>query len=475
MAFITAQFLIGCPKRKYSLWKVTSPAPRIFCCISAQMFYNPTNYRSTAYLERHLCEALSSTGLLKSVGDRPILNKDNNGTWSFLDNPTAARYAVPRLVYFFKIRAADQDPNFWELKGNQDGESTFEEMLEFVDGVDSVDFFPPSMASAISVKFHRDKVQIANGILNHPVHGPAPEWVFNFPPTLPPANNNYPHLRALFSALDPLLPPEARATLYTFLLGCFHSCSLSGARPVLFVDSWIQGVGKTQICQAISTLLDGQDMSISSGASRSKLYDELVAHYLTHRSAYIDNIDNRADYNNTLLATICTGEPHPRGKYDRETSALIGRVVMLNSVFGAASIHRDLVDRMARVELRGEPLPALTPLPSAYAKEHRNEIIAEILHALAASEVSGGSCVEAQSRFPEFTNAGARAASFVLGRDLGSLLEDLAAARRSAGSLESGPMAHLYKDHPERFRYVSRAVKDLVWTDYAQAPRKEIS
>lgn len=247
------------------------------------------------------------------------------------------------------------------------------------------------------------------GSVNHPVHG-DPEGVW-----LRPLERPDPGSVSLLDALDKFdLSPEGRTTLGVYLCGLFHACSLTQPRPALFVDSWVRGVGKSTLCAMVSSLVDGKPTNLGLTAG-VRAEDAIAAHITSgHRCLVCANLDGLKDFQNEDLVCLATdGGRSFRRKYEADTTPVNGVAVMLNAVYGAASLHYDLVARIWRVELQGRKVPAgMVETSDLFARKHRDSIIGSILAAHDVAErVQAGNRVHDTpvSRFHAFELAGRRA------------------------------------------------------------------
>lgn len=450
---IEAAFLTAQPGGGAQVWHVQQPEEAVLVTITGERL------PPTPRFEAAVVRGLSRAGFLVEMHGVPLLR--DGRSWIRLDTAPSARYNVPRVLHFAAVDGVAQDPNDWVLRGSHDT-TALEEILFSFEGVSVIDAFPEALARILSGSHGRGKdVRTVAGQLNHPVHGRHPNWIYNFDEPLPPAREGSPHLQRLFGEFD--LSPESHAALYTFLLGVCHEVSLREDRPILLVDSWRQGRGKSQLCRAISELLDGEDRALSLQHSSDGARDEVVAHYLTGRTGYIDNIDAARGWNHPLIASMATGAPSARPKHHTHTVPLRGCVVMLNCIYGAASFHGDLIDRVHRVELPGHPSPeGFRNPPAAYARQNRLAILSEILAAHAAGEDVQ---VSARSRFPEFERAAVPAYCAAFGVSVEEALRRLEGARRGARGLATEVMEHLYCNHSRSFLSAhERVFRGPVWS-----------
>ncbi len=288
----------------------------------------------------------------------------------------------------------------------------------------------------------------ARGILKHPIYPDcdAEGWLDERPARLPTATN-FAHLDQLFSGLQ--LDEPSRCVLYSYLFGAFHRCSLNQPRPLLLVDSWEQGVGKSVTGEAIATLIDDEPRTLSLDRNSNE-GDEIVS-ILAHgaRCLVLPNLAHRRNWNNTLLATLCTDVGQSRRlKYSAKATTFYGTLGITSAVLGAVTLHRDLISRIWRVALGGRAQPELSTVPQRYAKDHRAELQAEILRVHALATPYAGRLT---TRFTEFEAAGcaAYAAYMDFSHDVVTCL--MAQAERSRHIFRDEVLASLWQKHPELF------------------------
>ncbi|MEE8522171.1 MAG: hypothetical protein V3S83_12495 [Gemmatimonadota bacterium] len=460
------------PGNQVQFWFCRSPVEKFFVTVD-RAYLNQGRLPHNHDLEEMVLSGMSTVGRLVELHGLPLLNL--GGRWVVMEKPPAARYNVGKVVRFIAVDVAEasMNPNEWVPAGSSDDNRAFEFLLYDIPGIRDLCVFPDKLAALLAgagTRGDTDDLRKVRGMLLHPVHGDCADWIYNFHGSLPDPEPGYPHLRALFSGMK--LTPEAHVVAYTFLLACFHEASLSGPRPILFVDSWQQSRGKSQICQAITTLIDGTDRGMSLPRDIDSARQEIVAHFLNGRSGFIDNIDGKRNWNHALLASMATGNPSARRLYDKNTSDLSGTITMLNSVYGSSSFHGDMLTRFYRVELQGlsDRKIGLVPAPWPYAEEHRLEIIAEILaaHQAASTETPEGD----YTRFKDFDLAGLRAYSVVFEARVDEARRRLIRASDGAQSLRTDVVEHCYCNHHSRFYAAhERVFRGTVWA----SPRPEFA
>lgn len=371
-----------------------------------------------------------------------LLGKWKTGNWTILDDAPMVDAFLGHHLIFAEV------PPGWALRPpNAAAEEPLMSQVQACGGVVN-DGRKVGLANLIfSIRKTLPKV---NGFLHHPIHGdPAGLWLR---PPLPTARNCYPYpnLKFLFSAFD--LPAPDHAALYIHLLACFHSASLDFPRPILFVDSWAPGRGKSEIGSAFSTLLDGVPTSIPLTGTRDTLTENVVAHLLRGgRVLCGHNLTARDDWNNVFLVSLSTDDGvSQRPKYGKESTSFPGVVVLLNGVYGEFSLHPDVIARLFRVQLGGAPC-LLTPPPRDYVREHRVSIIREIL---AAHLVATPWTLPVLTRFAPFEAAGcsAYAAAFELSHQ--EVQDRLRASLAGSWGLGPHSVPSLFRAQPEAFSEV---------------------
>lgn len=389
----------------------------------------------------HLVErALSSEGRLRTVSGAPYFKLGPE--WRTYQNHFSIATSLCEYVVF--ITKLEHCPDlFADLNGalgqwNPD-ERTLLQAVATCGNFRYHGDLPDKFLSQLVAHGERPHVQKADGLLRHPIVGaPFGTWLQNSAPFSPLQGDcAYVHLRALFSALA--LDPPSHAALYCYLLAAFHARSFDKPRPLLLVDSWIQGVGKTEVCNSICQLVDGQESSVSfrAGGWGEELIKAIHAHIKNRRGVTLDNLDGVKNWNNPFIASACTGVPSVRHLYDSNASSAPGLLLMINLVDGACSIHQDLLARAWRVELKGEAIH-LSPSPLEYSKQHTEKIVQEIIYALENSTPFPG----ASSRTSDFDSVGIAAYSLVFKMAPAEVRRELDAARQN-----SYAFAHPVLDH----------------------------
>lgn len=290
-------------------------------------------------------------------------------------------------------------------------------------------------------------VPVCSGAYAHPVEGRLEgNWMCQFHAPLPPPSADFAALRALFSCFG--LDPASHAVLYSWLLAALSAESFGQPRPFLVVDSWEQGRGKSEVCNALAILLQGAPGGLSYG-SREAFRDNAVAALNTGaRLIVLHNIDTGMhEWQDEILCQLATdGGYQARVKYAAETKLFSGILVAANFVYGMACLSRDMLSRTWRCELRGRAQP-LSPRPEPFAHEHRLQILADGLEACRRGR-AGPDPPVADSRFSAFTRRGLAAYAAVFGGAPGAALE---AAHRGREALSQSCLAALYTAHAERF------------------------
>ena len=297
----------------------------------------------------------------------------------------------------------------------------------------------------------------ARGVLRHPIFpdGDAEGWLDERPPVRKKGPDTaWPHLRRLFSGVD--RDNASRAILYSYLFAAFHKCSLNQPRPLLIVDSIEQGVGKSVTGEAIATLIDDNPKTLALDRNANE-GDEIVS-ILAHgsRCLVLPNLAQRRNWNNTLLATLCTDIGQSRRmKYSAKATTFYGTLGITSAVLGGVSLHRDLVSRLWRVALKGKAQPSLTTVPQEYAKEHREDLQSEIMGVHTLAEVYTG---RLSTRFTAFEAAGAAAYAVFEGISHREVAELMGQAEKARHFFRDEVMASLWRKHPEVF------AEKLAWT-----------
>lgn len=386
-----------------------------------------------------IIQALAESGRLRQFGGRLYLRVA--ARWRLLLSAPAVSSMLPSVLCFV---SSDDPPADW-FRGNVAGETGLE-LLANCAKVRLHGVIPRDLPSALCGEQDRSGVPEAVGVLRHPVFGvPADPWLDDAPSVNAPVESDYRHLRTLFAGLE--LDPCSHVAAYCYLLGAFHAVSLSAPRPILLVDSWVQGRGKSEVCAAISRLIDDQETEISARSDSEKFDDGIISQLRSSRCLVVDNVDNHREYNLPRLATASTGVLSARHKYSAGATQHRGILLCLNLVLGAASLHRDLISRAVRVELTGAARK-LTPQPRLYAQEKRLPIVSEILTALSRS---AGVEVEVASRFGAFDRVAVPAYAEVFGGAAEEITARLEQARRNAWVHSPDVLTHLACHHKKRF------------------------
>lgn len=286
------------------------------------------------------------------------------------------------------------------------------------------------------------------GFLSHPLTSdPAELWLrpaWADPGTV---DTNYPHLYKLFSAFN--LDPVDACALYCFFLGCFHPASLDHPRPILLIDSEMQGRGKGEIGTALTVLLDNKQSSVPISGGNDRVTTRIVSCLVDgSRTLAGQNVSGAADWNNEFIVCLATdGSVKERPLYGREAVPFDGIVGSLSAVYGQASFHYDVVDRAQRVFLRGQA-KQLDPQPAVYVKKHRDAIIDEIM--VAHSRAVGYTGVT-HSRFNQFEAAAAPAYAEMSNLSHDAVSDLLLQVRRGARGLLTDAVRSLYLAHQVAF------------------------
>ncbi len=334
-------------------------------------------------------------------------------------------------------------------------DASFSERIESLGALVS-DTIKTPLASRLLGELH--SLPDLNGFLKHPIHGNPPgNWVR--PPA--PKLRDFPHpagcshLRALFSSLN-LAPPD-HCALYTFLLWCYHAYSLEEPRPILMIDSPVAQIGKSEVSAAISILLDVKPSTVPEfTGSRARNTDSIIAHLTQgRRTLVLSNIDAKEEWNDPFVVCLSTDTgTSQRAKYDRGTTSFPGIVVIMSTVYGTSSFHADVISRVFRTYLPGPPR-ALAVRPEPYAKEFRNEIIAEILSAHAAAAPWQ---LVPFTRFNAFEAAGLSAYCAAFGCTPQEASDRLRTAVVGARGLLAEAVPNLHREHSEAFLAINRDV-----------------
>lgn len=416
---------------------------------SGHPMYASTRARhGDALLCSRFCEALSQASMLSDFTG--TLHAKWRDRWAPLDTKLVATRWLNDTVIWVIHEQGGQAPEDWPIwKKNTEG-NLLERLCALTGGDVITEVFrhpPPFLAEAMGSAGHWPDIQRATGLAYHPYFTkngqPLPEWLPAYRDPVRIESTDYPHLRALFAPLN--LSPRAHVALYSWLLAVFHGASFSLPRPLLLVDSWCRGRGKTEVCKALRILVDNQDGGHPMRGSRDNAYDESVSILLKGRMEFIDNVENACRFFHQAGVAGSTGTIEARPKGARHATQLAGRLFVYNTVFGSCTFEDDMLVRGLRVEIEGWA-QHLTHRPNQYAAAHRDELIAEILHAL---EHSTPAPVDAlHTRFREFYGIGLGAYLQVFGRD--GLL-DLQEALLSIRAFRLPVMASLMREHKDAF------------------------
>jgi hypothetical protein len=406
----------------------------------------PKAFPSSAPIARFIAAVLSQRGQLYSLQGQPIL-RHRPGQWLTPTNPDALAAA---LSYHTAFALRTEDPTLT----NRDTDGSVLGRLSAVRGLLPFSDCGRQLAQTLQNTLGTEAAPVA-GLVRHPYAGQSGRRWLVEAPSLPEPDPTYPHLRRLFSGLD--LDPASHAALHVHLLGCLHALSLDGERPILLVDSWVRARGKSEVSKALAALLDGRPAEFSQ-SNRDSLHDEIIAHLGDGQRCFaLDNIDGRRAYNNPLLCSLSTGEIKGRKKYASANSVFVGTVIILNTVYGAASFHRDLLSRCLRCELRG-PAHTLSVRPQLYAPTHRLEILAEALHAL---DTASQYIAPTTTRFTTFELTAAAAYCHVFGLAAAETHSRLEAAALGARALLPLGPPSLHVAHAAAFDGPHEAVIDM--------------
>lgn len=404
-----------------------------------------------SYGEKMIQRALSSRGLYCTWNREPYFFI--GGTWEYYSRHQGLRSELTQLLSIVTLKDPDSTLEV-ALGGNFNPELTPAECLAECSALKFHSTIPAELAQSLTTAGKRDGVENAIGILRHPVVGtPEGFWIQDANHIVIPDETDYAHVRRLFSAFP--LDPASHAAVHTFLFGAFHATSLSNPRPVLVVDSWTQGRGKSEVCSAISRLVDNNLGAIPGRATSDKeLHDTFGARCRTSRSFTLDNVDGVREFNSTFIANCATGVLEFRPKYAAMNAQVHGALPMLNLVDGQATFHDDMLSRMVRCELAGKPGP-LDPPPSEYAADNRSAIIAEILHALTHAKPREDL---ASSRSRVFDARACAAYAHAFGIDPEAAFEALQQSRRNAWAFSPKLSDYFHTVKGAEFKFSERAV-----------------
>lgn len=462
---IPARYISSTPDGTVSVW-LAEEEPRVLAVVSPQIVQRGQAPGDPA-TNRAVLAGLGATGRLYSVAGRLHVRPEAGSEWKRCERPeTTALFLDSLLTYLVPSVPGLNVPAEWTPTSANGVPERLAERVHVIADVRPLANPPRTLLSLLSADTTQpDCIPTAAGQISHPVVGtPRETWLL--PPHEPrPADPEFPHLRAFFSGLD--LDPASHVALLTFFLGLFHAASLDADRPCLVVDSWCQERGKSTVCDAVGIVLDGIATQVPFDRAEAKLRDNIVHATKGRRAVLIDNIDAVSDWSSAFVSTLVTGQAGSRRAYGADLSVMSGVAVLMNLVYGAASISRDLAVRANRVELRGEPR-RLTPCPREYAYAHREALIAE---AILAHADSAPATAHANSRFRLFDAHALGAYARVFGADPAEAAELLRQSRRGAHGLRPEAMAHLHAKHPDAFhvhsdrafehRLAAWAAKDL--------------
>ncbi len=266
------------------------------------------------------------------------------------------------------------------------------------------------------------------------LHRPAP----------PECGRDYPHLKRLFSSHD--YDALSHQSLHMYLLGCFSTAYIEHAVPLLAIDSWEQGMAKSETGLAVTTILHGSREN-GMAAPRGDKTDTLVAFFGNDKYvAVLDNLDNVQDYNHTWLAGLLSDRGgNERGKYARNATNFRARGAITTGIYGRFSLHEDMLSRAWRVQIQGtkdkwgQGGPEI--IAKDYALEHRDALVSECYWAVKRSaEAVTTVDVTSMGRCYQFAEAGARAYQEVFGT------LDLTGARAEVDMLSTRALAHLKRE-----------------------------
>ncbi len=412
-----------------------------------------TRFPASASAYRAVTTALSAAGLLRCFQGGFYIK--TFGEWTPIVSVEDAVVKLDGAI----VLARTPNPDFImnprvNNRANEAGD--FPEFIERLDEV-SLMTMPRAMGNYF-VKRDDSAVPAIAGFLSHPVHGtPAEDWLELTRFAGEPAESTE-RLSTLFSAFG--LDDASHFALYGFLLGAFHHVSLDCERPILIVDSWKRGRGKSEVSNVINYLLSGQEQGITMRTSKDEMKNELLA-FLGNggRVVTVHNIEsNKPAWSNDMLAALATdGAIGGRMKYGRTSVHFKGVLPIINTIYGSASLSKDLIDRAWRVELRGEPAP-LSPRPIEYAKEYRDEILCEIMgvHERAAELCESYDSVTRMAPFERVA-----VASYTEAFNESSVWTPQFCSNMAAGraALSHDNMCSLYKAVPDAFEDASDMVR----------------
>jgi hypothetical protein len=401
------------------------------------------NMRASALDNSHEAATALLTGLgrerLAWQFQKMVLLKTPNG-WHAPKDTNEMASCVRRHVTFGAVHLA------WANDEEAGNNETRDGQRVLPPGAVPLDRIPLKLYSLLKGSW--SELPVLEGIISHPVWGePYNCWERPETPKLDDVDPALPHLRKLFSAFD--LDEVDSAMLYIFLLGCFHAVSLDEPRPILFIDSWKRGRGKSEVTEAISVLLDDNTGSIALDQPKQALSEEITAHLIGGRRVLAGhNLDEAQKWTNTFLATLATeSRVSRRAKYGRQTESFSGVVAILNGIYGCFSLHEDMVARLFRVELGGEP-QRLEPRPRQYVRSRKHEITKEILY---CHSIAKPWPLAPLFRFNEFETAACAAYSAGFGLEPDAVRELVRRAAMGAEGLREPAPSELFVAQPKRF------------------------
>lgn len=365
-----------------------------------------------------IVRTLADQGLLRAFQRNTYLCSERK--WHLLQNPAAVRLILAEVM---SVVALLGEATFDEVyrTGNMDVRST-REFLARKREIRDWREIPKELASVLTGEQSRIAIPEAAGVIRHPVVGePQDPWLSDPSGIVPATDGDYTHLRTLFAGME--LDPASHVALYSFLLACFHAKSLHVPRPILLVDSWYQSRGKSEVCAAISRLVDDNEHAVSARRDGEQFNDSIISVLRSARTISIDNVDGMREYSLPTIAQGSTGTMEVRHKYNSASTSYQGILTTINLVLGAATFGPDMIVRATRVELTGDPRE-LHPSPRDYAQQHRQRLISEILAALTEFEP-----IPFSSRFAVFDGIGLGAYCGLFGADPKQAALDLKRSR----------------------------------------------
>jgi hypothetical protein len=224
-----------------------------------------------------------------------------------------------------------------------------------------------------------------------------------------------PHLKEWLSALE-YAEPVYEDNLYGYILSCFArpSCPYF---PFLVVDGITRKVGKSTLVDSLCYLLTGQikaPFTLSGGEQELEKRIAGSCGSAGPNVIYVDNVrplrgQTRAIRSQLLAQAATSPTVSVRPVYGKRPEVLDYPILIFT--MNGAAVEHDLHDRVVRVVLAGESGRYFKPHPLEYVKEHRQELLAEIMRALISAQIDTS---YANSRFGQFEWI-ARAAAGTLG------------------------------------------------------------